>query len=394
MEVYKGGEHFAVVIILCVFEYAMLRDLQAFKQKLLHCMPKMIDHEGNETPLYQDAYISISSILNIFGGKLYITEDGERCIGLGDTRMAALKNLWEQFPSLRDSITKWLINLYDTFEYTSNFDATRIINAFVTIFKIDFSAGETGIFPKLYSNPNRLWLLGAIALDLYNDLNNRNRILPILKKWLVSSSTWLWKSTCLVYSYMDGTDEESSLCDDVHKSIKQRCRSFESVDYHFVGMLLIHSNRLRSLISNIFRELTMQTPSRQEAILFGNMYMEYLKYGYYSVSHELPALPLVACDTKEQQTNLQPLISIILPIYRIRQILFAILEAYIKEISAYTINTSIINHIKAFFALSVISSPRHKGDLLLLLQKCNCDIANDIACFLKLVAMQEVQNNE
>ena len=39
----KGGEHFAVAVILCVFEYVELDDLQDLKLKLLNEFPKTID---------------------------------------------------------------------------------------------------------------------------------------------------------------------------------------------------------------------------------------------------------------------------------------------------------------------------------------------------------------
>ena len=196
----KGGEHFAVAVILCVFEYVELDDLQDLKLKLLNEFPKTNDEEGNEIAIRQNPFISIDSLLKTINGKMFVLDNGTNCIGLGKNRPQALKNLWQQFPSLRSSIARWMINVSDTFQYRTNFKTAQITNAFVNVLKMDFNAGVNHFFQRFVSDSEKYILLGLIAIELYNDINYRQKILPFIKQWADSSSSWKWKSALYVYS--------------------------------------------------------------------------------------------------------------------------------------------------------------------------------------------------
>lgn len=215
----KGGEHFAVAVILCVFEYVELDDLQDLKLKLLNEFPKTIDEEGNEIAIRQNPFISIDSLLKTINGKMFVLDNGTNCIGLGKNRPQAIKNLWQQFPSLRSSIARWMINVSDTFQYRTNFKTAQITNAFVNVLKWILIAGVNHFFQRFVSDSEKYILLGLIAIELYNDINYRQKILPFIKQWADSSSSWKWKSALYVYSNIKYEERDAEFDNKVQKSI-------------------------------------------------------------------------------------------------------------------------------------------------------------------------------
>ena len=96
-ETVKGGEQFAVAIILCVFEYVELDDLQDLKSKLLIELPKAIDEEGKEIAVYKNAYLSINSLVKTIKGEMVVLESGEHCLRLEKNRYLEIKNLFKKF---------------------------------------------------------------------------------------------------------------------------------------------------------------------------------------------------------------------------------------------------------------------------------------------------------
>lgn len=386
-ETVKAGEHFAVAVILCVFEYVALDDLQDLKSKLLAELPKVTDGEGKEIPVYQNAYLSINSLLKMVKGEVVVLESGEHCVRLGASRPAALKNLWQQFPEMRSHIALWLLKVCDSFEYRTNFDAVQITAAFVNILKLDFGAGAYHFFPRLYSNSDKYWLLGFIALELYNDPDYHNKILPDINKWAESSSSWLWKSAVYVYANIKNGEENDELGKKVRKAIISRYDLLEyddlrNGDLQYIGMLMIGSERLRTLIASVFGDLMNDTHNYNKKRLICLWYLELLRYGYYLVSSEMTALPLVVCDNKQQLENLLPLLEVALSRYDTRQLLFIMLESYIREISEYNVEKKTKNRIKAFFQLIAESNPRFREDIALFLKKCDCVLAEELGEFL------------
>lgn len=387
-EIAKAGGPFAVAVILCVFEYVELDDLQVLKSKLLAELPKVTDEEGKEIGVYQNAYISINSLIRLVKGKMFITESGQNCIGLGISRPTALKNLWQQFPTMRDHIARWLLNISDLFEYRTNFNTAQIIVAFVNFFKLDFNAGISLFFQKLYSSPDKYWLLGFIALELYNDSAYRHKILPHINQWAESSGSWLWKSALYVYANIRKGEENTAFDDKVGKALAIRCNFLEYDDTRYenlpyIGMLLINSERLRTLIASMLGDLVTGNRNYNEKRLACLWYLELLRYGYYLVSAEMTSLPLVACDKKQQLENLLPMLEVLLSRYDTRRLLFVTLESYLKEISSYEVEKATLNHIKAFLQLLAQINPRFRGDILLFLKRCDCKITKEIEKYLE-----------
>jgi len=377
-EKYGASEYFAFSVILSVFDYAELDDLHNLKSKLLEELPPIMDDEGKVKAAQQNPYISINSILRIIKGRLFTTGNGENCVGLGDNRHAALSNLWMQFSTLRGNIARWLLAISDSFEYRTNFDAFQVSSAFINVMKLDFTAGARHLFPRLYSNPEKYWLLGHIALALYNDKDYRSKILPFITDWTVSESNWLWKAALYVYAHIVTGDEDDDFVDKTRRAMELRFTALDTFDRWYIGFIMIISSRLRMLIADILNALITKARVYDERVLLALTYINFLRYGYYSVSESLPRCPLFACDTKSQLMRVQPLITAILPMYSTRRMFFSVIEAYLKEISAYSVDEKTVKHIKAYFSLMAENNSRYIEDILIMLRKCDCTIANAI----------------
>lgn len=384
----KGGEHFAVAVILCVFEYVELDDLQDLKLKLLNEFPKTIDEEGNEIAIRQNPFISIDSLLKTINGKMFVLDNGTNCIGLGKNRPQALKNLWQQFPSLRSSIARWMINVSDTFQYRTNFKTAQITNAFVNVLKMDFNAGVNHFFQRFVSDSEKYILLGLIAIELYNDINYRQKILPFIKQWADSSSSWKWKSALYVYSNIKYEERDAEFDNKVRKSIINLYSMIERDDWRkenmtYIRILLISFERTRTLISEVLNEWINNMHGYKNKQMICIWYLELLTYEYYKISGNQPNLALVVCDKKQQLENLLPVVNATLQIYDARKCLFLLLESYLKEISKYDITKKTLNGLKAFFQLTYENNPRFQRDIILFLRKCNCRLADEIKNFIE-----------
>ncbi len=382
-ETVKGGEQFAVAIILCVFEYVELDDLQDLKSKLLIELPKAIDEEGKEIAVYKNAYLSINSLVKTIKGEMVVLESGEHCLRLEKNRSLALKNLWQQFPEIRNHIVRWLLKVYDSFEYRTNFDIAQITAAFVNIFKLDFNASVNHFFPRLYSNPNKYWVLGFIALELYNDIAYHDKILLYVNKWAESIDSWLWKSALYVYANIKNEEEDSELDKKIKKSLINQYNLLKYDNLPYIGILLISSKRLRTLVASIFGYLINNVHNYSKKYSICLCYLEFLRYGYYLISPKITVLPLVACDKKQQLENLFNVLKIVLSRYDTRRLLFVTLESYLKEISFYNVEKKTINHIKAFFQILAESNLQFRNDIILFLKKCSCSLAKELEEFLE-----------
>ena len=382
-ENYGASEYFVYAIILSVFEYTELDDLQNLKSKLLEELPPITDVEGKTVVPRQNPYLPISGVLRIIKGKQFTTQSGEHCVGFGDNRSAALSSLWGQFPTLRENIVRWLITVSDAFEYRTNFDAFQVSSAFYNVIKLDFTAGMRHIFPRLYSKPEKYWLLGHIALALHNDESCHDKILPFIEDWVLSGSNWLWKSALYVYAYIKEQGRDNGFDEKMRQNMEHRFAMLTSSDRRYVGLLMAYSERLRTLTARILNDLIVKTREYNEKIALALAYVEFLRYGYYSVSEENPVCPLLTCDTKAQLMSVQPLITAILPRYQTRHVFFSIIEAYLKEISNYAIDEKTEKHVKAYFSVMAENNPHHVGDILLFLRKCDCSVADVLISIIK-----------
>ncbi|MCL2286578.1 MAG: hypothetical protein FWC32_09485 [Firmicutes bacterium] len=388
-EQYKAGELFAFAIILSVFDYVELDDLGNLKASLMREMPKITDEKGKEIAINQDPYFSTNRLIKTINGKFYENDLGEKCVGLGEGREKALKNLWEQFPSLRNCISKWLLSISDTYENLTNFEAYQISAAFVNIIKMDFTSGERHIFGRI--NERNAWLLGVIVLKLYEDTSYSDRILSIVKVW-ISSKEWHWKPAYYFYAYVELRNEDDLhefefkkvLGNRVSRLLTRGGDIFSILDILYISQFLIYSERARTLVASIMNSLEKSHTKYQAKMFWAEIYFILLKECYMDVSDKYPLLPLVACDKRDQLLNILPLASKSLERYDIKRPLFILLGAYLTEVSDYTITEDDVKRITAFFVMLVNKNKQHACDILTMLKNCKCRLADDVINSIKI----------
>ena len=88
VEKYKYSEYLAMAIILSTFEAVLLADLPDLQKTLMEYLPivRMKDNEEKEEEASQpNPYVSLNTILMVINGKKFVTEDGQICIGFGES---------------------------------------------------------------------------------------------------------------------------------------------------------------------------------------------------------------------------------------------------------------------------------------------------------------------
>lgn len=382
IEKYKNSDYVAVAIILCTFEAVSLGDLSNLQEELLKYLPK-VERSGDEGEIEQDIrrnpYLSLNTLLSVIGGKRFIAVEGQTCTGLGENSKQALVNLMEQFPSLRRPIISWLIHVNEVYKYNTTFDAYQIATAFARVISLDVADAEMRIFPRLYSEPKNAGLLGILMYKLYGDALIQESVQTIILQWIKSESTWLWKPVCLVYSYLkqDGRIDisfESAL----GRVISKRFGRFKGNDLAFISLILVQSEAFRTMLAKVIHDTYLKANAREGRITVAVQYIKLVRSCYYLVNRACMELPLVACDTKQQQDFLAPLVEQVMSEYRLRKQLYVILEAYMKEISDYNCSDGTINHVAAYFYNIASSDFDFQQDVLYFIQNCRCRASQKI----------------
>ncbi len=381
VELYKNSEYLAIAVILSTFEVVALGDLPDLQKNLMQYLPlpKILDGEGIEDYYsQQDSYISLNKILAVIGGKRFVTEDGQACTGLGENSQQALANILEQFPLLRDPIVSWLIHMNEIYKYKTTFEAYQIVAAFSRVISLDIIDAERRIFQQLYSNPQNVGLLGSLVFKLYEDAALREEIENIILQWVRSDSIWLWKAACLAYSFFMENDICFSFEQLLYKAVSRRILRFRKDDWFFVPTLLIQSRHFRTMIANIFNSMYRKAESKEKKMALVYTYINLIRRSYYRVNASCMELPLVACDTKQQQQRISQIVTQIMSTYRLRIQLYIILETYLKEVSNYNFSVNMINHISAYFYNMASDDLAYQEDILHFLRNCNSRAANQI----------------
>lgn len=381
VETYKKSGYLAIAIILCTFEVVPLVDLPDLQEKLLGYLPvvEISDSEGLEKhPTQSNSYISLNTILTVIGGQKFVTEEGQSCAGLGENSKQALINIIEQFPFLRSAIVSWLIHTHEIQKYRTTFNACQIAVAFSRIISIDVKEANNEIFAQLYSNPHNIWLLGFLAYKLYENAELRADIETLIVQWINSDSRWLWKSACLAYVFLRERCTEISFETILLKAINKKIKGFKSADSNFISTLLIRSSHFRTLIANSLCMVYKKQNTREEKVALAQLYINIIRHSYYLVNSVFNELPLVACDTKQQQMSLCQILLQIMSTYHLRNQLYAIMEAYLKELSRYDFSVSTINHISAFFYNMSFTDLSYQNDVIFFLEKCKNIAAKQI----------------
>lgn len=381
VEHYKGGEYVALAIVLCVFEVVSLGDLANLKSKLIEQLPYPveIDDDGRTVnKQQQDPYLSLNSMLAAIGAKTYINDAGQRCTGFGEDSEKALINIWEQFPDLRSHIISWLVDVSETFEFHTTLDSYQIVTAFRRLILVDFSDAKKRIFPQLYISSENFGLLGALAYELYIKSDYQQEILEMINEWIQLDSHWLWKSASFAYLNFDGKYDHRDFNNKLKHAIGKRFDNLGRSDIIFIALFMSCSEKARTLISDILNNLICNESRKVDKNKIASIYVNLVRYSYYLVGPNLKELSLVACDTIEQQKNLELVLSQVMSVYNLRRRLYAILGAYLKELSNYDITQKMESHISAYFYNLSSSSCAFRKDIVHFLENCEGNVSKQI----------------
>ncbi|MBD5554507.1 MAG: hypothetical protein HDQ95_03945 [Roseburia sp.] len=379
VEKYGHSEYLATAIILSTFEVVTLGDLPDLQEKLIAYLPITEKLDNKENDCYQrNPYISLNTIFAIIGGERFVTEDGQTCVGLGKDSKQALINILEQFPLLRSSVVSWLIHINEIYRYRTTFDAYQVAVAFSRIISLDILDARKRVLSQLYTNPQNAGLLGTLAYILYEDIALKEDVENIIMQWMKSDSIWLWKSACLVYSLFMENDIEFSYEKILRQAIGKRILQFKGKDFDFISALMIRSKYFRGMMTDIFYGRYKAAKTIEYRTGLAQRYIHLIRHSYYLVNSSFVELPLVACDTKQQQENLRHILEEIMSVYRLRKQLYAILEAYMKELSNYNFSEKAINHISAYFYNMASVDTVYQQDVWFFLKRCQNKVAEQI----------------
>lgn len=376
----KNNDYVTIAIILSVFELVPVGDISNLKDALMEYLPPVLqlDSEGKKVPVIQtDPYLSLNDILSAIQAKIFVTEEGQQCVGYGKESVKVLENIWAQFPSLRNPIIMWLLKMNDMFEYRTAFEAYQIITAFAGVISEDFLYAKKEIFERLYSNSKNMGLLARLAYELLKKGKTRKHTSAMVLKWAQSDSSWLWKAAFLVYLYADIPSQDVRWKAALTLTVKRKVLGLRRADIRFIAGYAGHFEDMRSFMANIFYELytSGKEDSREPLAL---IYLWLIEYGYYYTDDNLIALPFVACDSKEQIIKLLPVLAYLMTRYDLRHRLYSILRVYLEEIACYDVPGSTMKHIVAYFYTLAQKDSDYRKDILLFLRESDGRVARSV----------------
>lgn len=376
----KKREYIALAIVLSVFEIVPIGDYANLKDALMEYLPAVLqaDQEGKEMYVQQtNAYISLNTALSVIQGKIFITDDGQRCIGYGEGYEKVLSNIWVQFPDLRKPMINWLIRVYEMFEYKTSFEVYQVVRAFIRIITEDFQYSRIQVFERLYVEPDNLGFIARLAQELLEDQRFKTDILSMVLRWMKSESNWLWKSALLVCLHTYGADIDGQLHKTMIYSIKGRLLGLRNSDLRFISLFAGNARNVRTIMAFAFYELD-RSDNMQGKERLAQIYLKIVRYGYYQVDRNKIDLPFVTYDSKEQMENMHFVLEYIMARYDLYRQLCRILQAYLEEISDYDVPSVTLNHLTAFFYVLARNTVDYQGDILLFLSELKGCIAQKI----------------
>lgn len=123
----------------------------------------------------------------------------------------------------------------------------------------------------------------------------------------------------------------------------------------------------------------MKVEDKEKVIL---KYLAILRNGFYRVRPSRIEIPLLICDTAEQQNYLKNTISFIMERNSLRKQLFRILKPYVEEITNYRYSEKIVRYLSAYFYNMSLDGKDNEKEIIYFLKECECELAKDVyICF-------------
>lgn len=379
---FKNSEYFTAAAVLCIFESVVLADLSDLQAKLKEHLPKeeIYDSNGKEiSTTKKNPYIALDSIMTVIRGKKFTTENGWQCVSLGQNSKQALNNMLEQFPVLQKAFLDFFIQLLDDYKYRSFFYEPQIARTLANIMSFGTTIDKYNeIFMFLYKNSYNAYLSGRLLYNLYMIKTKEKELKRLIFQWLSFDKAWLWRAVCFCYMLFPENDKSLFLEKELQSALSVKIFSFSNADYDFTSRLLIHSKAFRTMFCNVFYNSYKESKTTFEKEKLAQIYVKLVKYNYYRVNSNFRELPLVACDTKQQQVFLRDILEKIMLEYHLRKSMYNILKFYLKELSGYDFSQKVIMHLAAFFFNMSITGKDYKEDVIDFLKECDNKAAGQI----------------
>lgn len=380
VEKYKDGEFLALAVTLAVFNYLPLDDLPEVTTSLLEYLPIFYELDPNGKQVFRqksDPYLSLNSKVAVIGGQVFSGSDGRPCVGLGERSGQALTNIWRQFPALRQSIISWLVDLQVTHTNRGPLFVSQIVVAFSRVISQGFEEAKDKIFPFLYKSVENVSFLGTLGYMLYQNPALRSDMAALMQRWITSGHPWLWYSGLIAYALMQDEKARQDFEKPLRGCLKSHLQFPNVENLYIIAVAMSPSTHTRTLFCEAFSNVFSKLHRREDKLLMAKAYIQIIQHGCrYWVNRDFPALPLVACDVGTQQKLLAPVIVQVMFNFTLRKKLYAVLEQYLKKISAYDPPFWVLRHTAAFF--QSMGGSGFYPDVAAFLKKCHCSAASKI----------------
>lgn len=379
IEAFKNTEFFLTAVILCVFDAVPLSDLPALISVLVRCLPAEEPSDPEEPgSLKKDPFLAVNSILTVIGGEVFKTETGKQCISMGENHAQALIHVLEQFPALQESVSKFIVQITETDQYHTAFYDHQVALFLVEMTALHVMDVENKILPILYEKSHNMNLLAVYVYRLLFDRSRQETADVLIYQWLQSDIEWMWKAVCYCFALFHENNRPFEQEQQLKKMLQNKILNFRAGDLNFIAELSMQAICFRDLICNVIGNKYRRLESNSNRKRLAQLYVNLIREGYYRVSASFMALPFVACDTKTQQECLTPILEKVMTEYRFRKQIYAILKAYLKEVSQYNYSDKLINHIAAYVYNLSLAGQEYKEDLMDFLKGCHCKASKQI----------------
>lgn len=383
VETFKNSEYLVTVLLLGLFEAIDIAEFISFKEKLVSFLPAKMhyDMEGKQIQeTTENPYVALNSVLEVIGAKRFETEAGKQCVTLGDDSIVILNNILEQFPVLRSAVVKMMRAMLED-GYSNIFYDYQIAMGMKRLYSLKIVTRNDSLFETLYRNSRCVKILSIFIYSLYQtDEESAERI---LKYCLLGEIEWLWKCASLVYVLFGENKETFKYESDLQKMLVKKVRYMGKKELNFIADILVQSKCFRTMICSVFSEAYRKCGSRSEHRHLAQIYLYLVKNSYYRVNSLAVELPLVVCDTKQQQEYLENMLEIVIEEYQLREQIYAVLKAYLREVSHYEFSDKSVIHTAAFCYNLAAGTEYYLEDIKLVLEECHCKAANKVYNFLE-----------
>lgn len=381
VETFKDTEYFTTAVLLCIFEAVILTDLSDLRAKLDSCLPQNYQsNTGNEeasTVLKDNSYTSLNSIFTVIGANKLVTEDGKLCVSIGENSIQALINMLEQFPVIHNLFVNFIILMTQDNRYHTIFYDSQLASSFSESWSAEVIDLRNSIYPELCANPENAYLLGNFVYKLYKKRERDGK--AILWQCLTLEKTWLWRVVSYAYILFEKNNIAFPFEKEFRALLVKKVNYLRKNDFYFLAELLIQSEYFRDMICCVFSSAYKRAGKREKQNVIAQTYVYLVRRGYYRVNSFFIRLPLVACDTKQQQLYLVDILERVMSDYHLRKQMYVILKAYLKELSQYHFSQTEIKHIAAFCYNMSSSNEEYREDIKEMLQECGSKVAKRVA---------------